>query len=91
MQRLIDKLENRLKNESKDERKHILREIYKQMVPGRKSGEQKPGEYRDAASGGTEDLLGLVLYLSQRLEQQGMMSYVKRLKDYYSVYPPAKE
>ncbi len=89
--KLLTNLEHMLKDKSSSERRLILRDVYQQLVPGKRSNQQKPGEYKDAASAGNENLLELVLYLGQKLEEQGLRTYARRLNEYYPTQPTPKD
>ena len=89
---IVTTLEARIRQEaSKSKRKRIIRDLYEQLVPGRRSGQQKPGFYRDYALGGSGDLLSLISYVDERLREYKMETRAQRLRDQYSAFYPKKE
>ncbi len=86
MHKMVQNLEERLQGlRKKDDQRRFLRNVYEQLVPGRKSNEQRPGEYRDLIQGGGGgNILEFVLYLEQELRAHRMDTRANRLREQYS-------
>ncbi|MEK6950596.1 MAG: hypothetical protein AABX13_02640 [Nanoarchaeota archaeon] len=83
MHKMLQTLEERLQGLGRKEQRHLLSNIYDQLVPGKKSGQQKPGEYRDFAQGGGENLLEFVLHFEQKLKAYQLDTRAARLHHHY--------
>lgn len=85
MHKMVQNLEERLQHLGRKEaQRRFLREVYEQLVPGRKTEQQRTGEYRDFVQGGSGNILELVLHLEQRLQEYDMGTRAKRLREHYS-------
>jgi hypothetical protein len=80
----MENLEQRLeKIESFDLRKKVLRSVYRQVFPGKKSGRMREGDYNVLVRENPQRKQ-FIFYLEQKLEGVGMLESAKNLADFYA-------
>lgn len=83
MSEIVEDLEDKLKELTLKKKKRLIRGVYNQLVPGQRSKERQPGEYRDLVEKGSEIPLGLIAFVYERLREYNMPYRAKRLKNSY--------